>query len=582
MAPLRGFRHIAQFLSFFACIWVAPSSTLGAPVDLAALQDKIVLGPYVDILEDAEGELTIRDVTKPDFQEAFQPHYGSFINLDGNAENKWVRLQLTNAESIRRWVFEVETSKLDWVTLYVPEPHEPTGYRAVLAGRSENTHKEVLTFSNFAYQSPPSVGTDMGTQTIYIRLGSKGPSALTLVLWTSEAFQIHAMHNYFFFALIYGVMICMALYNLFIYVSLRHKVYLTYVFYMTSFLFYFSIMNGHTSELARLDGALPLILEWVFLGLSIFLSATFCQQFLETRANTPAWHWALVVFQCMAISIIGLGLFQQHDNAALVANITGAMGPFTLVSVGVIRLRQGFHSASWFLLANTSFLFGTVFFVAWTMGLISVDVPGNMIFTLGPAIEAVLLSFALAARIRTLEQEKLVLARSQARYKRASETDGLTGLYNKRYLTDRLKTEASQAHRTGHPLSFMMMDVDNFKRFNDTYGHPEGDVVLRVLADVIVNEIRDYDVGCRYGGEEFAVIFPDTSTDQAHHAAQRICQSFAAKVFSPPGHADISSSVSIGIAEYLSDESPADLVRRADEALYAAKNQGKNRVIIAF
>ena len=102
------------------------------------------------------------------------------------------------------------------------------------------------------------------------------------------------MHNYFFFALIYGVMISMALYNLFIYVSLHHKIYLTYVLYMTSFFFYFSIMNGHMSEFMRLDGALSLILEWVLLGASIFpfgdfLSAVFWRPAPTHRVGIGVW-----------------------------------------------------------------------------------------------------------------------------------------------------------------------------------------------------------------------------------------------------------------------------------------------------
>ena len=123
--------------------------------------------------------------------------------------------------------------------------------------------------------------------------------------------------------------------------------------------------------------------------------------------------------------------------------------------------------------------------------------------------------------------------------------------------------------------------VHPFKTYNDAYGHPEGDLVLRSLAGVITAEIRERDAGCRYGGEEFAVIFPDIAGDQALNAAERIRQGFAGLPFHPGDGPAVSRTVSIGLAQLCPGEGADHLIRRADQALYQAKRQGKNRVVAA-
>ena len=130
-------------------------------------------------------------------------------------------------------------------------------------------------------------------------------------------------------------------------------------------------------------------------------------------------------------------------------------------------------------------------------------------------------------------------------------------------------------------LSIFIMDVDNFKRFNDTYGHPEGDNVLITLAQVINDGIRKKDFGCRYGGEEFTVILPEISLENARQVAERIRKNFAARVFTIGNEPEVSATVSIGLAQYSRGEDAQGLIRRADGALYQAKHEGKNRVVSA-
>lgn len=171
-------------------------------------------------------------------------------------------------------------------------------------------------------------------------------------------------------------------------------------------------------------------------------------------------------------------------------------------------------------------------------------------------------------RYRTLkEKEKL-----EEEVRRLSITDDLTGLYNHRHFFKTLEVEISRLRRQKTSLSLLMFDLDNFKRYNDLYGHIEGDKVLKRIGEIIKNSIRNnVDTGYRYGGDEFAVILIGASLEQALSIAERIRSSIENSGFR-------SITVSIGLAEY---EEPLELeafVKMADDAMYVAKNSGGNRV----
>lgn len=178
-------------------------------------------------------------------------------------------------------------------------------------------------------------------------------------------------------------------------------------------------------------------------------------------------------------------------------------------------------------------------------------------------------------------QAEVQLKESEAHFRQLSITDNLTGLFNTRHFHERLKMEIERAIRHAHPLSLMILDVDNFKNFNDSYGHLEGDQVLKKLAEVIHNGLRLGDSAYRIGGEEFAVLLPDTDLENARLAAERLCSTFAAVTFHPLPETTVRSSVSIGVSHYLLHEKSTTWFRRTDAACYAAKQQGKNCVVVA-
>ncbi len=159
--------------------------------------------------------------------------------------------------------------------------------------------------------------------------------------------------------------------------------------------------------------------------------------------------------------------------------------------------------------------------------------------------------------------------------------DGLTRLHNRRYFDERLVKEMKRSHRDGAPLSLLILDVDRFKRVNDTHGHMAGDLVLQALARAVEASVRDMDVVCRFGGEEFSAILPNCPPEEARQAAERIRRAVEAIPTAAIGLA-APVTVSIGAATFPQPfSSLTGLLRGADEALYAAKTKGRNRVEVA-
>ncbi|MDR3631157.1 MAG: diguanylate cyclase [Desulfocapsaceae bacterium] len=167
---------------------------------------------------------------------------------------------------------------------------------------------------------------------------------------------------------------------------------------------------------------------------------------------------------------------------------------------------------------------------------------------------------------------------SKERYRELSMTDDLTNLYNARYLHLRAVEEINRAERYGRPLSLLMLDMDDFKSYNDSFGHLKGDLVLQRLADTIRRCIRKTDSAFRYGGEEFTVLLPESPQEEAVFIAERIRQEFLREIFSPAPETVVSKTVSIGVAQLVSGEMVNALLSRADQNLYRAKRSGKNRV----
>jgi two-component system cell cycle response regulator len=192
----------------------------------------------------------------------------------------------------------------------------------------------------------------------------------------------------------------------------------------------------------------------------------------------------------------------------------------------------------------------------------------------------------MAARVKTQIRRKKYQDALKSNYQQTISraiTDSLTGLYNRHYLNAHLDNLVRQALNNNKPMSLVIMDVDHFKMVNDNYGHDIGDQVLKQIADMIVKTIRSADLAARFGGEEFVVLMPETDSQQASDAAERIrrnVEKTPMTVTHQAGHIDKTVSIGVAFLNEMGDSGQA-LIKRADEALYKAKNSGRNKVVLA-
>lgn len=192
----------------------------------------------------------------------------------------------------------------------------------------------------------------------------------------------------------------------------------------------------------------------------------------------------------------------------------------------------------------------------------------------------ILASFLLYIIVYFISKKNLEIKKYQEKLKTMAHCDSLTNLYNRRYFYDLANPIISLSKRNDKPICVCMIDIDNFKNINDTYGHQIGDSVIKSLANKLCDFTRESDIVARYGGEEFIVLLPNTNIHGAKSIMQKICTHIEKLEFTL-NNIQIQFTISIGISEYEKSQNIDEFIHQADNALYVAKNAGKNRVEIA-
>jgi len=577
---------------FLAAIFVvlSPASSAASKLCLDDLRERHEVGPYLEILEDSSGQRTIEDVAAPAAGAAFSPVNALTVNRGVNNSVYWVRFSLVQSPDN----LSAATRKIPWL-LDIGWPFFTNVQAYMVSGSASGVRPKVVPIPFYRVFRP--IGSPMskergllarlpelpaGEQKIYLRLQTNSVFFLHPVVCTVKSYLEGTTLRMLWYGAYFGILLALLLYNLFLYFCLHDRSYLWYVASIAAIGAYFAGVDRLTFEFLLAWWPTDVLrINLTTLSASLIFLLWFARTFMQTWERAPQMDRLI---KGLLFGLLGMLLLVPWARISFLNQcyvLLGILTPFVLVATALLCWRRGYRPARFLVLSWTLYGFCGLVYALTFLGWLPFNYVSFHSFQIGSALEAILLSFALADRINLLRQEREQLSHSERRHKELAVTDSLTGLYNRRYFDAQIDLNIESADRLRQNLTLMMLDVDNFKAFNDRYGHQEGDRALAILGKSISSCVRGKDVPCRYGGEEFTIILPGGQNSTAVEIYERINKELLTHSFGCGGGDSTYVTMSIGVAEHLPGEPADSLVRRADQALYEAKARGRNQIVIA-
>lgn len=504
------------------------------------------------------------------------PH--NTANLGLVQQPYWFHFQVaaTPVAATRAWYYYLDWPNFERVVLY---QKTGAGWQSIprvdqytLLGAQTYTSPRPL----FALTLLPDQPTDF-----LLLIESEEPLLLAPRLLTARAFLASERQLFFLVGLYYGAILALVIYNLFLWAGLRDASYLWYSLFISLTALFFGLNQAffrdfwpHAQE------------PWVWLIISLVLTGMilcvlqFSRAFLILRERDPLMHRLAYPAALLGMSLPPVTLLASGQFAILYNILVGLLITAWVLTAGFRAARARFLPAFILLPAWLVLVAGLLLHIAVYLGLLRYSIWLVSGMQIASVVEVILLSIALSYRIRLLQKERDRLERDGMRLTQLSVTDGLTGLFNRRYWQDSLQQRVAVSQATGQSMSLVLLDVDHFKRWNDQWGHPAGDAALVLLAQLIRDSVRDRDLPCRLGGEEFGVILPDTGLAQAEVMAGRLCDRVRNTVLHPVSGQQEQLTISLGVASLNPGETAEQLLQRCDQALYRAKAEGRDRVVL--
>lgn len=610
---MRWWRRMAGLLL------VLVSGLASAAVELRAGTDSVEIGRELVAWRDGDGQAGLADVLALPAR-AWEKNDEDSFSRGFDAAAWWLRFEVRRHDPAPDHdLLEVAYPVLDYVEVWVLRDgrvvdHHRMGDKLPFADRPLD-HRFFLA---------PLRLEPGHTYTVFLRLRSDSSVQAPLSIWSEHAYFEHEQYRMVAEGMYFGSMLVMVLYNFFVFIVVRERNYFYYVMYVSSILLFVGSLNGFAFQFLW-PNATTWNDEVILISLSgtVLFGTIFSARFLRLREFAPRLLPAMKLLCWAAVLLIAAAFVLSYGSLIRVTIIVATLACLAGLMAAALRWYQGDSSARFYTIAWSSMLLGGLVLALSKFRLL----PGN-VFTdnaaqIGSALEVVLLSFALAERINeekrlrfnaqqdALESERLTrhaqalaldaqrvantqlerrvqertvaLEEANRRLAELSATDQLTGLKNRRYLDDLLHEEFTRCFRYGRSIAVLLLDIDHFKRFNDTYGHQVGDDCLRAVAGALRQAVRlQIDQVARYGGEEFCVVLPETDVEGAVVVAERIRATVDALEFFV-NSLRVPVTVSVGVAAMV-PSNVADahlLVLNTDKALYEAKAAGRNRVQIA-
>ncbi|WP_371282450.1 7TM diverse intracellular signaling domain-containing protein [Dokdonella sp.] len=511
--------------------------------------------PDLQVLEDPGGVLDLDQVRNSD---AFGPAPAVGTNFGFTHSTWWIRFSLANpASGDRHVLLREDYPLLDYLDLWAPDGKG--GWRHIATGDRTPFSSREIDHRDFLFDLEVPAGSE---RTFYLRAQSGGPVDLSLSLNDTSSLISKLSTEQLAFGAYYGGFIVLVLYNFFIFLVVRDRAFVYYLLYAASYGLYFAIHNGLAFQFLWPDSP-----NWANQALLVMLSLTlvfgmqFTRTFLDSASMAPRLDRLAIATQGLAVLGLLASFLVPYAVLILPISVLTIAVTALILLLGTLGLVKGYKPARFFMIAWAMLLVGVLAYMLKVFGLLPHNLLTQNGFQAGSLVEMVLLSLALASRVRELQRQ--------------SRTDTLTRVPNRRHFDEVAASEFERARRTNGALSLLVVDIDNFKQFNDRHGHARGDQVLRKVAEQLGNGVRRGDHVCRFGGEEFALILPGTDGNEAMRVAESLRVMIEESCLSE-------ERVTISVGTSSTRDHPFasldELFNAADRALYRAKNLGRNRV----
>lgn len=555
------------FLSFFLVNFLNASVVL---TDDVTKKTNFEIQYYYDI----SSSLTINTIEKIAFQETIPSQFTKGYKY----ENAWFKIDIINKSKNEDFVLYFTESIWSTLDLYTKENGswkvQKNGLHIPLKDRTIQDSSPAYPLhlqtgeSISLYVKGSTIASQIGEFQIYTKDEYYKPTRITQSQW-------YIIYSFILFSFI--------LLNIYNFIMTKESIYGYYILYVFIYIVFVSMHSG-----IYINFGLPTWDEGLHtLGVLTLLSLLlFSREFLELKKTYPTME---KIFTGLAIGafVFTLLLSQNVPYATVASNIFFSVSLIIIIYAAIMVKKNGFKTATYYLIALMLYLPSMAMMAMnFNTFLDNTDLT-RYSFLGGAFFEIFLFTLILTNRykdIRKLNNLLVVktneLENLRGELEKESVTDFLSGLYNRRYFFEISHNSYSRAQRYNKELSVVMIDIDNFKAINDTYGHQSGDTVIQTISQIIQNLLRDADTPARYGGEEFIILLPNTTKDESFHMAERIRQKIESTTvnFLDANKHNITVSIGITQLDFKNDANVEQVILRADAALYKAKDNGKNRI----
>ena len=598
-------KGLTQIL-FAIMLFALPALVSAEPAVWDSYAKRLELLRYVEYWQEPAGAVPLDSVRQLPERE-WQSNGKDSVSLGYGDEVYWFRVNVRNPGAATAPLFlEIGYPVLDHIEVYLLEDGELV--KRQLLGDKQPFYQRPIYHRNFLV--PLSLSRD-DELSIYLRVDTTSSMQVPLTLWDQDAFYVAEQARSLFEGIYYGIVLVMILYNLFVYMAVGERSFLHYVGYISAMPLFLASLHGVAFQYLW-----PEATWWndqaitVFLNLVVLFGGTFSLHFLNvTSANHPFLNRLTVGIVVMAGVMATAGLLVPYRLLILLV-------------LSIVRWLKKDPAARYYALAWVFMLFGGIVLALSKFTVLPRNLLTENATQVGSAMGVILLSMALADRLnrekkRAFEaQQRLLLEERKARMaqekslriqqeantlleqrvqertrdleslndqlRELSATDALTGLKNRGHFDRTFSSAVVKAYRFSQPLSLLLLDIDHFKKFNDTHGHLVGDDCLQMVANCIRDYVtRPQDLAARYGGEEFVVLLPDTPKEGALRVAEKIRSRIEETGFRVSDEV-LHLTVSIGLCAVCPSQADAtkDIFSWADGALYEAKGRGRNQVVV--